>query len=233
MIKNILFLTNSRVFCAYFLLSESDTVKVDNKVPWGSLRFSLTYGFGSVCLGSLFIPLIHLTLGWHDGGYIDPQGQRHGGCCGCKDWLLSRVNWFSWVHIAIYGKSISKASKDAWKSIVDHGVDTIIMPSLVNYFIKLSWISVGLTSAIASWLFLRWKLSFVQDAQLITIITLVSLVIGMVQHSVATVLIDSGLVSLAVVMSEEIRCVQRMENELFELMWERWPEVVSLVKPVV
>jgi len=225
-IKNVVQLTASRAFCMYYFLMGTRFYPTDHRITSASWKYALKSGFGPVCYGSFFIPFFHLTLGYNDGGTIDDHGTRSDGCGGWKDHVLSNFNWYAWSHVATYGKSIGDASHDTWKMIIHHGVDKIIKPSVINYYIKLIWIVVGLLAAVATFLYANIFVHWLHRGQALIIAGL-AFVIGAIIASVTTVLLDAGLASTGVVLSEESKSVQRVESELFEQVWEIWPEVVN------
>jgi hypothetical protein len=225
-IKNVVQLTAARAFCMYYFLTGTLYYPTDHQITAMSWKHALLSGFGPVCYGSFFIPLFHLVFGYNDGGTIDHHGSRNDGCGGWKDIILSKFNWYAWAHVATYGKSIGDASRDTWSMIIHHGVDTIIKPSVINYYIKLIWAVVGLLAATATCVFTKVVMSWLPPWVVMLYIG-IAFVIGATIASVATVLLDAGLSSTGVVLSEESKSIQRVENELFEQIWEIWPEVVN------
>ena len=105
----------------------------------GAAKRSLTYSFGSICLGSLIVAIIQFLR--HICSVARSQAGQEGGVSGaigyaifcvlsCLIWLLQWAaqffNRYAFCHIALYGKAYIPAAKDTWNMIKDRGFDALI-----------------------------------------------------------------------------------------------------------
>lgn len=221
-IKNCLFVAATRVYCVYYTLKGTQLYPTEHKVTSTAWMWAITSGFGAICYGSLIIPAVHIVFGYGTGGNVDKEGKRVDGCCGCRDAALQRYNWYAWSHVVMYNKSINRASRDTWKMISQKGVDVIVKPSLINPYIKLIWGVAGFMSGMTVLVFMH-AAGQTHEMHVVGM----AFLLGAIHASVTTVLLDAGIAATAVVMTEEIKSIQRVESDLFEMVWELWPEVVS------
>lgn len=130
-LKNTIHTTISGVYGSWYYSSRD----YPKKVTRGALKRSLTYSFGSISLGSLFVAIINFIRQLCSVVY---QSQSDGGfigmaihCCvqcilGFIKWAVEFVNRYAFSYIALFGKSYFEAAKGTWTMIKDRGIDALI-----------------------------------------------------------------------------------------------------------
>jgi hypothetical protein len=235
-LRNTLRLACTRSFLVYFLLSASDRIADEERgVSMRSRMYASTYHCGCVCYASLFIGFSHLFCDWGTTKSMawDAQGnpEKQSGCCGgVRNKVLSRFNTYMWSHVAAYGKTVGQASADTWGTVTSRGVDAIMGPTLIHYLLLLSNVVVGFLTGIAALVYLMSAQPQVYATDVFTVETylVVGWLIGASLMSIMCIPLDAGVAGLAVVLAEDPKAVQRAgEDDLYELIWERFPEVVS------
>lgn len=235
-LKNTLRLATLRSFLAYFLLAGSDRlIEEERGLSLRNLFYASTYQFGSVCYASMFVGMSHLFFDWGTTPSTawDQEGSREknqGSCGGLRTKVMSKFNTYAWSHMAIYGNPVGTSASDAWESITTRGVDAIVGPTLIHYLLLLSNVVVGFLSAFCMLLFVAVAQPHVyaQDVTMVELYLVLAWLIGVVYSSVMTLSFDAGVAGLAVVLASDPKAVQKAgEDALYELIWERYPEVVA------
>jgi hypothetical protein len=131
-LKNTIHTTISGVYGSWYYSSRN----FPKKATRGALRRALTYSFGSISLGSLFVAILNLLRQLCSAAY---QSQASAGnfvgmclvCCLQFDlsfiaWAVQFVNRYAFSYIALFGKAYFPAAKATWKLIKDRGIDALI-----------------------------------------------------------------------------------------------------------
>lgn len=142
-LKNTIHTTISGVYGSWYYSSRD----YPKKVTRGALKRSLTYSFGSISLGSLFVAIINfirqlcsvLYQSQTDGGFVGMAIH----CCvqcilGLLKWAVEFVNRYAFSYIALFGKSYFEAAKGTWTMIKDRGIDALVNVSQLLPFPNLS-----------------------------------------------------------------------------------------------
>eukprot|EP01063_Lacrimia_lanifica_P019985 TRINITY_DN27379_c0_g1_i1.p1 TRINITY_DN27379_c0_g1~~TRINITY_DN27379_c0_g1_i1.p1 ORF type:complete len:661 (+),score=177.56 TRINITY_DN27379_c0_g1_i1:81-2063(+) len=117
----------------------------------GSFRRAVTWGMGSVCLGSTLVTPVKWVRWFfktlHDA--LGPAGCVCKPCLVCFDSAMRVFNDYGFVHVGVYGKPYITAAKQSWDSL-RYGTawDLIIRDSLLNsvFFIYILLGTFGTTS---------------------------------------------------------------------------------------
>lgn len=131
-LKNTIHTTISGVYGAWYYSSK----EFPKKVTRGALRRSLTYSFGSISLGSLFVAIINFIRQLASIAYQSQAGEGGfiGMCIYCFlqcilgfiQWAVEFVNRYAFSYIALFGKAYFPAAKATWTMIKDRGIDALI-----------------------------------------------------------------------------------------------------------
>ncbi|MBE3048521.1 CTL/SLC44 family protein [Candidatus Bathyarchaeota archaeon] len=131
-LKNTIHTTISGVYGSWYYNSRN----YPSGVTRGALRRSVTYSFGSISLGSLFVAIINFIRQLCSVAYESQAGEGGfvGMCFYCFlqlvlgfiQWAVEFVNQYAFSYIALFGKAYFPAAKDTWRMIKDRGVDTLI-----------------------------------------------------------------------------------------------------------
>jgi hypothetical protein len=235
-LRNTLRLACTRSFLVYFMLAASDRIAVEERgVSLRGLVYAATYHFGSVCYASMFIGMSHLMFDWGTSKSVswDAQGTRekNGGCCsGLRGAVMRRFNTYMWSHIAAYGTPVNQAALDTWESVSSRGVDAIMGPTLIHYLLLLSNVVVGFLSAAAALVFLMTAQPqvYASDVFMAESYLVCGWLVGVTLMSIMSIPLDAGVAGLAVLLAQDPKSIQRGgEDVLYEMIWERYPEVVS------
>ncbi|OUM66918.1 hypothetical protein PIROE2DRAFT_59089 [Piromyces sp. E2] len=142
-IENLVHVTVAAVYALFIFSSvkkKDGTIKILVRDPtYDSLKRSLSTSFGTICYGSLIILMVEWTK-----RIIDIINKILTlSCCICcyccfeyvisaLDGLLEYFNQYAFVHVAIYGSSFKKASKESFLLMHKHGVDAVLNDVLVS-----------------------------------------------------------------------------------------------------
>lgn len=131
-LKNTIHTTISGVYGSWYYNSRN----YPKKVTRGALRRSLTYSFGSISLGSLFVAIINFIRQLCSVAYQSQAGEGGfvGMCIYCVvqcilgfiQWAVEFVNRYAFSYIALFGKAYFPAAKETWRMIKDRGIDALI-----------------------------------------------------------------------------------------------------------
>ena len=137
----------------------------------------MTYSFGSLCFGSLFVSVIQFL---RQIASIGRSAVRQQGntfyqivfCCleflaGLMEGIMEYFNHYAYTQIALYGKApfrlvttliqgYSEAARDTWRMMKNRGVDAIINDLLIDNVLTMGSVFVAFTTGLLSYLYLRY-----------------------------------------------------------------------------
>lgn len=116
-----------------------------------SLSRSLTYSFGSICLGSLLVAIIEVLQGMLGG----ISRNRKAGILRCIaeclliliDALAQFFNKWAFVYVGLYGYSYVEAARNVLSLFTNHGWTAIISDQLVRCMLFVIVYCIGLVNA--------------------------------------------------------------------------------------
>lgn len=124
-VKNTIHTTIAGVYGAWYYNSQAYPTGVTR----GALRRSLTYSFGSICLGSLIVAIVNFLkmLAQSAQAQAGQQGDMIAyvllcfvNCLiGCLQWVIDFVNRYAFSHIALYGRPYFQSAKDTWRYVLN------------------------------------------------------------------------------------------------------------------
>lgn len=136
-LKNTIHTTISGVYGSWYYSSRN----FPKHATRGAFKRSMTYSFGSISLGSLFVAIINFLRQLCSMAY---QSQASEGdiismciiCClqcilSMIQWAIEFVNRYAFSYIALFGKAYFPAAKATWKLIKDRGIDALVNVSLI------------------------------------------------------------------------------------------------------
>ncbi|PKB99360.1 DUF580-domain-containing protein [Rhizophagus irregularis] len=232
-IKTIIHVTDSGVFATFYFL-EGTPSGTGSTPTLSSLKRACTTSIGSVCYGSLIIAILSTTR-----FILRSIARSDDDACGfiaaCLECLLSWIeqlveyfNHYAYVQVAIYGKSYCDAAKDTWRLIKERGVDAIINDNLVGNVLVMGAVFIGALCALFGFGYIRLFLSNdIVDNNAILILVLICFFFGLVMTGVITNVIDSGVTTTFVALSESPDALKRTKPQLFERIRREWPRVVQ------
>ncbi|KAL0428348.1 UNVERIFIED_CONTAM: hypothetical protein Slati_3009600 [Sesamum latifolium] len=156
-VKNMMLVTVSHIKYMQF----ASGTQVDFKA---AIRNSAKYSMGSICMGSIFIPVLGVIRGSARGvnlvsGDADEFMCSANCCSGVASRLVAYGNRRGFVQVGVYNKGIVQASTDTWEMFRRLGMEKLINSDLTSSFCFLSGVAAGSICALVggSWALLIHK----------------------------------------------------------------------------
>ena len=202
----------------------------------GAFRRAITYSFGSVSLGSLFIALINLlrqalsvlrSQSAQDGSMVGTIVFCILGCLvNLVAWAVEFINKYAFCHIALYGKGYFDAAKDTWKMIKTRGIDALVNDCLVGPVLSMGALMVAYLCTLFSYLYLEYTKPAYNDGRTFTpVIMAFSFVIGLQICQTFTEPIASGVNTIFVAMAWDPQVVVTDHPEFWNKLVQVYPRV--------
>lgn len=152
---------------ATWCFDKQDADKCCSPAVFGSLQRSLTYSFGSICLGSLLQALVSVFRFMVESARNQrDRSEQNSGCgdlCLCifeciaklLEDVLEYFNQWAYVFVGIYGFSYMESGKRVMELFRARGWTAIINNHLVSYVLGFTssvvGVAVGLDAALYEW----------------------------------------------------------------------------------
>mmetsp|Transcript_17126 Transcript_17126/g.24206 ORF Transcript_17126/g.24206 Transcript_17126/m.24206 type:complete len:533 (+) Transcript_17126:22-1620(+) len=149
-IKNIVHVTVSGTVGTWWWQPESASSCCSSAVRDSFFR-SITYSFGSICLGSLLVAIIKaLKQMVHRARESDDGILRCLAECilGCIESILEYFNEWAYVYVALYGYSFVDAAKNVINLFQERGWTTIITDGMIGTVLTMISLGVGILTGI-------------------------------------------------------------------------------------
>ena len=151
-----------------------------------SFARSMTYSFGSICLGSLLVAILEtLRALLNNAAQNDGRGSIMvciAQCIlSCLESLLEYFNRWAFVYVGLYGYSYVEAGKNVMNLFRYRGWTTIINDNLVHGVLTQMSFATGLVTAIV---IVPLTLLLTRDIHHILLAALVGLIIGAIMSSI-------------------------------------------------
>jgi len=153
---------------ATWCFDKSDADNCCSPAIGGSLFRSLTYSFGSICLGSLFEAIVAVLRYLIDSARAQREQDSDRGACGTillcivdclaelLEELLKSFNRWAYVYVGLYGTSYIDSGKRVIELFTSRGFTAIITDNLVGYVLGFASFAIGMVTAFAGWLIQHW-----------------------------------------------------------------------------
>jgi hypothetical protein len=169
-----------------------------------SFARSMTYSFGSICLGSLLVAILEALQALLNNA---AQDNDRGGLMicivqcilSCLESLLEYFNRWAFVYVGLYGYSYVEAGKNVMNLFRYRGWTTIINDNLIHGVLSQMSFATGLTTAIVVG---PLTLLFTRDIHQILIAALVGLIIGAIMSSIIFGGLHSSIDTIIVLFAE-------------------------------
>lgn len=202
-----------------------------------------TLSLGSIAFGSLIVTLLELLkmilqMAQNNANADGQPIEAALACCaqcfiGCIEGLVEYFNRYAYIEIALYGKPYIAAAKDTWRLLKDRGIDALVNDSLVGMTLMWGAYAIGLLSALFGYLYLRYTdPSYNAGGQYSPVIILFSFLIGATCAMTLGSAIEAGVSTIFVGLGEDPQVLAARAPALFELIRERYPQVVQGVPRV-
>eukprot|EP01116_Phalansterium_solitarium_P013734 TRINITY_DN3113_c0_g1_i2.p1 TRINITY_DN3113_c0_g1~~TRINITY_DN3113_c0_g1_i2.p1 ORF type:complete len:484 (+),score=153.58 TRINITY_DN3113_c0_g1_i2:1195-2646(+) len=228
-IKNTVHVTASGVFASwYFLDAQPDAnghgaLLLPRNPTLRSLKRATTTSFGSVCVGSLLVALLHTlrlcARALRNRASHHNAAMRFVACVaecllGVLQRLMQYFNVYAFSQVAIYGKSYLQAARDTYRLLSSHGIEALINDSLLSSALMVGTLLGGVCGALAACLLAQLLLL---PAYCLLPSAFVGFVICFAMVSQTTELIESGVATIFVCFAMEPEVLKRNSPHLFQL----------------
>jgi hypothetical protein len=195
-----------------------------------SLCRSLTYSFGSICLGSLIVAIIEVIKSI----VRSAARSRRGGISRCIAecllvWIERIAEYFNkwaFIYVGLYGYSYVEAGKNVLSLFRHRGWSTIISDSLVTRMLAVMCFCIGLVNALVAVI-----LTLGSDPSVIGLSALFALFVGMLMSSLVFGVLVSAVDSIIVLFAEAPREFKEnhpaLAQEMEDAWTQAWPDVFS------
>ena len=124
-----------------------------SKAVCDSFFRTVTYSFGSICLGSLIVAIIQAVKEMAHSAR--EQGDSALMCCaecilGCIENLVEYFNQWAYVYVALYGYSFIEAGKNVMTLFRERGWTSIITDMLVDGVLAMVSLAVGAITGVVA-----------------------------------------------------------------------------------
>ncbi|KAG9257195.1 plasma-membrane choline transporter-domain-containing protein [Emericellopsis atlantica] len=215
----------------------------------GAAKRALTYSFGSVSLGSLFLAIIQflrMICSVARSQAAQSQAAQEGGIggaigyvvfciLGCiisiLQWAAEFFNKYAFVHIALYGKAYFAAAKDTWKMVKDRGIDALINDCLISPVVSFGGLFVAYACALLAYLYLLFKdPPYNNEGQYTAVVLAFSFLIGMQITLIITQPLVSGINTIFVAAGWDPQVLWREHPEVYAEMCKVYPKVQQVIR---
>ncbi|RYP92933.1 hypothetical protein DL770_000983 [Monosporascus sp. CRB-9-2] len=202
----------------------------------GALKRSLTYGFGSISLGSLIVAIINSLRQLcsvaqrseaTDGNIFGYIAFLILGCLlAILDWAVEFLNRYAFSYIALYGKPYIEAAKDTWKMIKDRGIDALVNECLIGPVLGFGAIFVGYACGLLGYLYVTFtNPAYNRGGDYTAVIIAFSFLIGLQICSIFTTPLSSGIDTIFVGAAWDPQALMANHPDLYRAMVEVYPQV--------
>jgi hypothetical protein len=192
---------------------------------------SMTYSFGSICLGSLIVAILEVIK-----RFVRSAAKRCGIIRCIAQCLLVWIerlaeyfNKWAFVYVGLYGYSYMEAGKNVFALFRDRGWTTLISDALVGRMLLMMCFLVGIVNAV-----LVLILSLVLDhsePQMAGVSALIALIVGIVLAARVFSILISCVDAVIVLYAEAPKEFHEMHPALaleMEAAWTMaWPDIFS------
>ncbi|KAF1939643.1 DUF580-domain-containing protein [Clathrospora elynae] len=206
----------------------------------GAFKRSVTYSFGSICLGSLIVAIISFLR------QICSAAQRNASAngnmvgailfcvLGCLisilNWAVEFLNRYAFSYIALYGKSYIAAAKETWKMIKDRGIDALVNECLIGPVLSMGATFIAYACALLAYLYLIFTSpAYNSDGAYTPIVVAFAFVIGLQICNIFTTPLSSGIDTLFVAMAWDPEVLMREHPDLYHRMIAVYPHVQQAI----
>ncbi|KAH7352037.1 hypothetical protein KP509_19G026000 [Ceratopteris richardii] len=148
-LRNVVCAAISRDVAVYYIVGADQS-------HWDrSLYSASTSWFGSICMGSLIVPVLHtLRVTARGLNRIHSDNEFMFSCADCFDRvtaiLVKYANNWAYAQVALHRKAFMRASRDTYDLFTQKRVDVVIGSDLTSSFCVLSSITGGMLCVIVS-----------------------------------------------------------------------------------
>ncbi|KAI1171606.1 duf580 domain-containing protein [Nemania sp. FL0916] len=236
-LKNVTHTTISGVFGSWYFFHPTDRPRA---VTRGALKRSLTYSFGSISLGSLFIAIINFLRQILSVARRSEMAQGNviasilllvlGCVVSLLDWAVQFLNRYAFSYIALYGKPYFAAAKDTWNMIRQRGVDALINECLLGPVLSMGATVVGFACALLAGLYLEFtRPAYNSGGTYTPVVIAFAFLIGLQICNVFTTPLSSGIDTVFVAAAWDPVKMMQNHPDLYDAMVRVYPQVQNAI----
>ena len=210
-----------------------------NKALTDSLSRSMTYSFGSICMGSLVVAILQVARALLRSAAESQQRNARdagGAILRCLAecllaWIEQLVEYFNkwaFIYVGIYGYSYMEAGKNVMTLFRQRGWTTIISDSLVHRMIGMMGLGIGLVTALIAVLM---TLLETRNATVLLLSALLALIIGIMGASVIFQVLYSAVDTIIVLFAEAPMEFRQhypdLASEMEDAWAQAWPDIFT------
>ena len=195
-----------------------------------SLSRSLTYSFGSICLGSLIVAVIEVLKTILQSAARNRRGgvvRMIAQCLlGCIERIVEYFNKWAFIYVGLYGYSYVEAGKNVITLFRQRGWTTIISDSLINRMLGMMCLCIALFNALAA---VIWTIGSPGSTMMLSAIFsfFMGLMMSSMTFGVLVSAVDSIIVLYAEAPAEFKDNHPALCQELEDTWTQAWPDVFS------
>lgn len=176
------------ISCWYFRINPQDR-PLD--VVMDSLKRCLTYYLGAICIGAFLIVPVELLAGpLHVLSTLPILSHLCHPLRVCTEKIYKHCNRYGFTHVITYGKDFRKASCDAWRSINDRGLGSIMAGDVSAMLLYPTLIGASCVTVIAT----LWMLTLRLDH--LAPIIMLNFGVGVANLALVTEVVDAAITSV-------------------------------------
>jgi len=209
-----------------------------------SFERSMTYSFGSICLGSLLVALIQTLKAIAEQTEQQSRQNNDGGgallAClarcllSCLEDLVEYFNKWAFVYVGLYGYSYVEAGKKVFDLFQNRGWTAIISDQLIGRVLGIMSLAIGIVTAVISAGIAAVFSSGEHDSVIASTVILsmvVAWILGIILSSIIFGVVNGGVNTVIVLYAEAPNEFQEthpgLSREMNEAYYSAWPDIFS------
>lgn len=238
-LRNVIHCTVSGIVGNWYYMSKSNQSNT-RRPARGALKRALTNSLGSICLGSLIVPVIEtirvvlnkikrLFVRKEKGRVIFRLAFR------LTNFLLASMGWFykyfnhyAYSFISLFGKPYSSAASEVWSLLADKGVNVVIDDNLINFALGLHTMFASYIASLFTFLYLRFtKPAYNATGAYHPPLVAYSFLIAMQISNIANEAMRAATSTFFVALSKDPDVIRASHPETFKKILAAYPDVLG------
>lgn len=238
-IRNVIHCTVSGIIGNWYYMSKSNQ-RLTKRPARGALKRALTYSLGSICFGSLIIPVIEtvrVVLNKIKRLFVRKEHGRIMSRFAFRtvSYLLDSMRWFNryfnhyaYSFISLFGKPYSSAASQVWSLLADRGVDVVIDDNLINFALGLHTMFASYIASLFCFLYLRFtKPAYNATGAYHPPLVAYSFLIAMQISNIANEAMRAATSTFFVALSKDPEVIRASHPETFKKILAAYPDVLG------
>jgi hypothetical protein len=217
-VENVVQTTIAGTMASFYFLSGTGAAIADP--VFMSMRRAMTLSFGSICFGSLLVAIIQFIRFLLNSARGKDRNSLPAVLADCMLRIIEDVarfiNFYAYVHVAIYGKPFLASAQDTWKMIKEHGIDVIINDNIVGSSMGVAIFLISCVNGLIAFVLLSFVFKIGSDYTISYIGALVSFLTGFFISALAIQLVSAAVSATLVCYAENPRALEVTKPELYQ-----------------